>query len=239
MEKGAATQKEIMRPIFYDTETTGLRPKVDRVVEIALFDPTLNKTYCSFINPGIPIPPEQTAIHGIDDAMVKDAPSFADIAREFALFCQGDTVVIAHNNDTFDLLFLEAEFARAGLPFPSLRFLDSLKWARRYRPDLPRHTLQILREHFGIPENRAHRALDDVLILHQVFSHLIDDLSYDEVFRLMNKPRILHHMPFGKHAGKPLKHLPKDYLQWLQGSGALDKNENKELKESLLHLALL
>lgn len=228
-----------MRAIFYDTETTGLRAKNDRVIELAAYDPELDKTFETFIHPGGPIPPEVTAIHGITDQMVKDAPSFADVALDFMKFCEGDVVLIAHNNDTFDVHFLRAEYERSGFQMPEWKFLDSLKWARRYRPDLPSHKLQTLRELYGIAENRAHRALEDVKVLTKVFFSMIGDLTISQVYSLLNKPRALQHMPFGKYQGKPLKELPRDYLQWLAGSGAFDKPENHDLKASLRQLGLI
>ena len=227
-----------MRPIFYDTETTGLSPKTHRIIELAAYDPEKNKTFETFLHPGGPIPADVTAIHGISDDMVKDAPSFSDVARDFSQFCEGETILIAHNNDTFDVLFLKAEYERAGFEMPAWKFLDSLKWARRYRPDLPKHTLQSLREVYGIAENQAHRALDDVKVLTEVFFHLIDDLTLPQVWALLNKPRALQHMPFGKHQGKPLKEVPKDYVAWLASSGAFDKPENQELKETFRLLGL-
>ena len=117
--------------------------------------------------------------------------------------------------------------------------MDSLKWARKYRPDLPRHSLQFLREIYKIAENKAHRALDDVIVLHQVFTCMTDDLDIETIIKLLNKPRELHHMPFGKHQGSPLKDLPKSYIQWLAGSGAFDKPENSQLRECLEKLQLL
>lgn len=222
-----------MRLIFYDTETTGLKAKNDRVIELAAYDATLDKTFETLIDPGMPIPPEASNIHGITDDKVKGAPSFKSVAAEFAAFCEGDVLLVAHNNDAFDIHFMRAEYERAEHPFPAWKFLDSLKWARRYRPDLPRHTLQFLREVYGIPENRAHRALDDVIVLKEVFLNMVDDLTPQQIYDLLNKPRPLQHMPFGKYQGKLLKELPKDYLQWLKGSGAFEKPENQELKSSL------
>lgn len=228
-----------MRAIYYDTETTGLSPKTHRIVELAAYDPLNEAIFETFLHPGFPIPADVTAIHGITDEMVKDAPSFSDIALDFVKFCEGEAVLIAHNNDTFDVHFLKAEYEKAGFQMPEWKFLDSLKWARRYRPDLPKHTLQSLRELFGIPENRAHRALDDVKVLHQVFSHLIDDLTLQQVYDLLNKPREIQHMPFGKYQGYLLKDIPKDYVLWLSGSGAFEKPENQELKTTFFKLGLL
>jgi DNA polymerase III subunit epsilon len=228
-----------LRPIYYDTETTGIRAEKDRIVEIAAYDPVNNSYFEKLINPGIPIPAEATAIHKISDQMVADAPSFKVVAMEFVQFCQGEVVLIAHNNDAFDLLFLKAEFNRCNSPMPEWKYLDSLKWSRRYRCDLPKHTLQFLRELYGIPANNAHRALDDVVVLHKLFTYMIDDLPIDQVYQLLNKPRTLQHMPFGKYQGTALKSLPKDYVQWLTKNGAFDKAENHELKSALEKLGVL
>ncbi len=227
------------RPIFYDTETTGIKPDRDRVIEIAAYDPVLNKTFEKLVNPGTPIPPEATAIHHITDEMVSNAPSFNDVAIEFSEFCSGNVCLIAHNNDAFDVHFLKHEYSRAQLDFPDWKFFDTLKWARRYRPDLPRHTLQFLREVYGIESNNAHRALDDVVVLHKVFESMTDDLAFEDVYALLNKPREIQHMPFGKHQGTPLKLVPKNYVRWLADTGAFDKPENLELKNSFIKLQLL
>lgn len=229
-----------LRPIYYDTETTGLKPDKDKIIEIAAYDPVLGKTFEKLINPGSPIPPEASAISKITDDMVANAPSFSEIGKEFIEFCEGDVVLIAHNNDAFDIHFLRNEFQRHQISMPThWNFLDSLKWARRYRPDLPRHTLQFLREIYAIEANNAHRALDDVIVLHKIFELMIDDLSIEEVFKLMNRPRDIQHMPFGKHQGEPLNKVPRAYIQWLASNGAFDKPENKDLKESFQRLGVL
>ncbi len=228
-----------LRPIYYDTETTGIRNDKDRIIELAAFDPVENRTFCKLINPNMPIPPEATAIHHISNEMVADAPDFRTIAEEFLVFCPEETVLIAHNNDAFDKLFLEQEFKRANLEFPAYQYIDTLKWARKYRSDLPRHTLQSLREVYGFPANQAHRALDDVIVLHQVFSAMIDDLPIEKVLELLLRPQVLSKMPFGKHQGKPLSEVPKNYVTWLASSGAFDKAENQDLKENFEKLGLI
>lgn len=228
-----------LRPIYYDTETTGLKADRDRIVEIAAYDPVRDQSFCKLINPLCPIPSEASAVHHITDDMVADAPTFDVIGHEFIEFCGTDSVLIAHNNDAFDIHFLRWEFQRASIPMPSWTFLDSLKWARRYRSDLPKHTLQFLREIYCIPANNAHRALDDVIVLHRVFSLMIDDLPLEKVLELMQKPTVITHMPFGKHQGQLLKDVPSSYVKWLKENGALDKPENKELLESFIKVGVL
>ncbi len=227
------------RAIYYDTETTGVHFETDFIIELAAYDPVRNQTFEQLIKPDIPIPPSATAIHHITDEMVQDKPSFKEIATQFADFCSGDVVLIAHNNDRFDKLFIEQEFARGGVEVPDWNYLDSLKWARRYRPDLPRHSLQHLREVYGFAENNAHRALDDVIILQQVFEAMIDDLSIEEAYSLINQERAIQTMPFGKYKGKPLQQVPGDYIAWLFKNGALDKKENENLRKSFEKAGLL
>lgn len=227
------------RPIYYDTETTGIRSDKDRLVELAAYDPVKDKSFVSLIHPGFPIPVEASSIHHITDEMVKNAPSFDVVIKDFLNFCEGDVVLIAHNNDSFDKLFLQEEFKRVSIPFPDWKFIDSLKWSRKYRSDLPRHSLQYLREVYGIQANNAHRALDDVMVLYQIFSTMIDDLSMEKVIELLEKPSVILRMPFGKHQGKPLSEIPKDYIAWLKSSGAFDKASNQELKASFHALGML
>lgn len=228
-----------MKPIYYDTETTGIKAGNDRIIEIAAFDPTDDRQFCTFINPERPIPAESTAICHITDEMVKDAPLIKEALTAFAEFCEGDVVLIAHNNDAFDKLFLKAEFERAGLEMPAWPFIDSLKWSRKYRSDLPRHSLQFLREVYGIEVNQAHRALDDVIVLYKVFSQMVDDLEMRKIMDLLSQNSQVQRMPFGKHAGKMLSEVPKDYLKWLVREGALDKKENAQLKETLEKMGVL
>lgn len=228
-----------MKPIYYDTETTGVKPGKDRIIEIAAFDPTADRTFCTFTNPECPIPAESTAITNITDEMVKGAPLIKEALASFAEFCAGDVVLIAHNNDAFDRLFLEAEFNRAGLPMPKWIFIDSLKWSRKYRNDLPRHSLQFLREVYSIEANQAHRALDDVIVLHKIFSCMVDDLEMKTILTLLSQTSQVQRMPFGKHAGKLLTEVPKDYIKWLAKEGALDKKENTQLKETFEKLGYL
>ena len=228
------------RAIYYDTETTGIKSQTDRIVEIAAYDADNDTSFCSFVNPGMPIPQESTDITGITDEMVKNAPTWETVGQQFFEFCKDGGVLIAHNNDAFDIHFLNEECKRNGMEMPKFETVDTLRWSRKFRPDLPRHSLQYLREIYGIGKNNAHRALDDVVMLHKIFSIMIDDLTIDEVLDCMNvEAEEIVQMPFGKHRGKPLAKLPKGYLSWLGQSGALEKPENQPLKTSLQKLGLL
>jgi DNA polymerase-3 subunit epsilon len=225
--------------IYYDTETTGTRSDKDRIVEIAAYNALTKESFCELVNPGIPIPKEASSVHGITDDMVANALSFAEVGKAFINFCGKDAVLIAHNNDAFDRLFLDKEFERHSLSPHPWRYIDTLKWSRKYRPDLPKHALQYLREVFGIAANQAHRALDDVMVLQEVFSQMTGDLSLETILELMTQASQLSKMPFGKHQGKPLSEVPKDYVKWLNTSGAFDKKENEELMKAFEKLGFL
>jgi DNA polymerase-3 subunit epsilon len=68
---------------------------------------------------------------------------------------------------------------------------------------------------------------------------MIDDLPLRTVMNLLNQKQELNRMPFGKHQGKNLADIPKDYVEWLHQNGALDKQENATLKEQFINFGLL
>lgn len=233
------TKNDTYRPIFYDTETTGIRTDRDRIIEIAAFDPKREKNFCAFVNPEIPIPKEASDITHITDEMVKDAPTFHEVGKQFIEFCSGKVIMIAHNNDSFDQPLLNNEMKRVALQTPDWLYLDSLKWARKYRFDLPRHNLQFLREAYNITANQAHRALDDVMVLYEIFSQLTDDLPIHTIYELMQQKQKITHMPFGKHQGKKLSEVPQHYIAWLKENNVFEKKENELLSKEFESLGLL
>lgn len=104
---------------FFDLESTGINISKDRIIEIAVMKilpngETVLKT--NRINPGIPIPGSSTAIHGISDSDVKDAPPFKEVAKEYANFIDGADLG-GFNILKFDLPLLVEEFLRAGVEF--------------------------------------------------------------------------------------------------------------------------
>ena len=108
----------LKRPIvFFDLETTGTDHARDRIVELAFVkvmpDSTRDK-YVKRINPGMPIPPESTKIHGISDDDVKDCPTFKQIAHHLYDWIKGCDMG-GYNSSKFDLPVLAEEFLRAGV----------------------------------------------------------------------------------------------------------------------------
>jgi DNA polymerase-3 subunit epsilon len=122
----------ITRPIaFIDLETTGINISTDRIVELAIVKINTDGTQVSkrrLINPLIPIPAVVSAIHGITDEMVKDAPTFKQISNEVKQFLENCDLA-GYNSNRFDIPMLVEEFLRAGLDFSidGLKMLDVQK----------------------------------------------------------------------------------------------------------------
>ncbi|MBB3594718.1 DNA polymerase-3 subunit epsilon [Rhizobium sp. BK529] len=167
-----------MREIIFDTETTGLDNRMDRIIEIGGIEllnhfPT-GRTIHLFVNPGDQkVHPDALAVHGITDEFLKDKPPFADVVEQILDFF-GDGKWIAHNA-TFDMGFVNAELARLGLP-PILpdRVVDTLSLARRKHPMGP-NSLDALCRRYGIDNSHRtkHGALLDSELLAEVYIEMI------------------------------------------------------------------
>lgn len=167
-----------MREIIFDTETTGLDAGLDRVIEIGgieLFNhfPT-GRTIHIYINPGDrKVHPDALAVHGITDEFLKDKFLFANHIDEILDFF-GDAKWIAHNA-TFDMGFINAEFARLGRPpiLPEM-VIDTLALARRKHPMGP-NSLDALCRRYGIDNSHRtkHGALLDSELLAEVYIEMI------------------------------------------------------------------
>jgi len=179
-----------MREIVLDTETTGLDPEQgDRIVEIGAVElwnhmPT-GETWQEYINPQRSMPSDAFRMHGIGADLLdppqvpepgavtlKDKPIFERIAQAFLDFV-GDSRLVIHNVE-FDLKFLNAELVSANLPeIPREQAIDTLYMARRKYPGAPA-SLDALRRRFDIDRSRAlHGALQDSMILAEVYLELI------------------------------------------------------------------
>lgn len=101
--------------VFFDLETTGISIVRDRIVEISfvkVFPNGKEESYTRRVNPGMPIPSESTAIHGITDDDVKDCPVFKEIAKSLAAQIEGCDLA-GYNSNRFDIPMLAEEFLRA------------------------------------------------------------------------------------------------------------------------------
>jgi DNA polymerase-3 subunit epsilon len=110
----------LRRPIaFIDIETTGINVSTDRIVEISVLKINPNgkeEWMTTRVNPEIPIPLKSTAIHGITDKDVADAPTFKEIAKNLTAFLEG-TDLAGYNAIKFDIPVIAEEFLRANIDF--------------------------------------------------------------------------------------------------------------------------
>ena len=167
-----------MREIIFDTETTGLDPSQDRIIEFGGIElvnrfPT-GRTFHVYLNPqGRAINVEAQAVHGISAADLADKPTFADIVEEFMAFIDGAHLV-AHNAG-FDIAFINAELDRIGRPgVDQGRVVDTLAIAKRKHPMGP-NSLDALCRRYGIDNSHRtkHGALLDSELLAEVYIELI------------------------------------------------------------------
>ncbi|HWK13475.1 MAG TPA: DNA polymerase III subunit epsilon [Rhizobiaceae bacterium] len=167
-----------MREIVFDTETTGLDSRLDRVIELGGIElvnrfPT-GRYFHEYINPeGREVHPEALAVHGISNADLADKPLFAAVVDRFREFIDG-ALLVAHNA-TFDINFINAEFSRVGHEaIAQDRIVDTLMLARRKHPMGP-NSLDALCRRYGIDNSRRdkHGALLDSELLAEVYIELI------------------------------------------------------------------
>ncbi len=175
--------------VSIDTETTGRDPAFDRIVELGCVvfrggEVIARKGW--LINPGRPIPPDATEVHGIKDEDVADAPSFDQVASEF-LEMVSEVLPLAYNAE-FDRNFIAAELGRMELkntPWgeralpPAARsdvsWLDPLTWARELQKEERSRALGDVCERLGIALERAHRATDDAEAAGRVMCAFLGD----------------------------------------------------------------
>ena len=166
--------------VVIDTETTGLDPRKARVIELAGVRLSAGKldagaSFRQLLRPGgEAIPAETTRIHGIDNAMVAEAPVFADVWPRFSAYL-GQAVVIGHTVG-FDLAMLKRECELAGLPWVRPRTLDTRLLAQIAAPELAGHALEKLAAWLGVDVVERHSALGDAATTARVFLALVPKL---------------------------------------------------------------
>jgi DNA polymerase-3 subunit epsilon len=230
---------KLVRPlVVFDIESTGVSPRKDRIIELAaikLMPDGEEISKCWLMNPGVPIPPETTAIHGISDEIVKDCPTFADKAEEIFEFFRGCDLS-GFNADRFDIPCLEEEFARVGMAFaPSTR--KHVDVQRIYHKKEPRDLSAAVRFYLGRNHDGAHGAEADTRATLEVLKaqmakysdlpatvdemdeYLVphDPMNADRAGTLRWKDGELT-INFGKKKGESLKKLllnEPNYLKWI------------------------
>ncbi|MCC6840727.1 MAG: 3'-5' exonuclease [Flavobacteriales bacterium] len=238
-------QLELQRPLaVFDLETTGTRIGHDRIVQVAvvrLMPDGSRNSWQTLVNPGIPIPAEASAVHGITDADVADAPALEQVARHLIdLLSSGD--LCGFNVLRFDLPFLSEELFRVGMHWDTahMRVVDALRIYHHYeRRDLSAAARFYLdREHQG-----AHNALADVETTADVLLAQLEryhDLpanveglgdfcgdrkrSPDAAGKLAFDDHGSLCLTFGKYRGWTLENIGRNdpgYLQWLMTKAEL------------------
>lgn len=231
---------KLTRPIAsIDLETTGPFVGVDRIVDVAIV--TLHpdgrtEEWQTLVNPGCPIPPSATAIHGITDEMVRTARSFDDVQGMVAGLLNGCDLA-GYNVRRFDLPFLEAEFQRVGRVLFGHGFAPHVVDAMSiFHHFAPRDLAAAHRTYVGGDLEGAHRALTDaraaLAVLQGQMREHADELPETPeaiVEFLRDKDAVDEdgkfkwygdevRVTFGKHRGRTLawvaKHEP-GFLQWM------------------------
>jgi DNA polymerase-3 subunit epsilon/CBS domain-containing protein len=162
--------------VAVDTETTGLDARTARLVQIGavrLGGEGLHEggPFDRLVNPGVPIPPVASKVHGISDDMVRGAPAFAAIAPEFEAFI-GASVLIGHTVP-YDMTVLRREYELAGRAWRSPRTLDVRDLAEVVQPTLAQYSLERLCDWLSIEIEGRHTALGDANATARVFEGLV------------------------------------------------------------------
>ena len=233
-------QLKLSRPIaIFDLETTGLNITTDRIVEIAIIRVEVDGSEREFlrrVNPGIPIPAEVSAIHGIFDEDITDAPAFEEIADEVVQFI-GDSDLAGYNSNKFDIPVLAEELMRAGCDFDvsSRRFVD----VQNIFHKMEQRTLAAAYQFYcEKPMENAHNALYDARVTLNVFRAQLDrydslenNVDYLSTFSKAGNYNLLDFAGrlainelgegmynFGKHKGKTIREVMRiepGYYGWM------------------------
>ena len=223
--------------IIFDLETTGLGFK-DKIVEISLikvYPDGREESYTKRVNPGIPIPPEATKVHGITDEDVKDCPTFKEIAPELYEIFKGCDLA-GYNSNRFDLPMLDEEFASAGISsgFSNVKHID----VQNIFHKMEKRTLEAAVEFYcGKKQENAHSAFADTQATYAVLKAQLDRYagslqndvsSLAEFSKVNNNVDLAGRMVydeggvaifnFGKYKGQPVLEILKNdpsYYDWI------------------------
>jgi DNA polymerase-3 subunit epsilon len=250
---------ELKRPLaFIDLETTGVNLGKDRIVEIAIVKIMQDGTRLvkrKLINPEMPIPPETTEIHGISDDMVKDAPTFKQVASEIKQFLE-NCDISGYNSNKFDIPLLVEEFLRADKDFKidGRKLLDVQKIYHMMEP----RTLSAAYKFYCEKELvNAHSAEADATATWEVLESQIERYpqlgnSLETIFKVIGEEEIVDFarrmvvqdgkivFNFGKHKGKEVEKVLKEersYYDWMM-QGDFPQHTKKKLTE-LFHKVYL
>ena len=245
---------KLTRPIaFIDLETTGINITTDRIVELAIvkISPDGSKLVKrKLINPLMPIPESSSAIHGITDEMVKDAPSFKQISNEVKQFIEGADLG-GYNSNRFDIPMLLEEFLRAGIEYSvdGKRLVDVQKIFHM----MEQRTLSAAYKFYCSKTlEGAHGAEADATATWEVLEaqlerypqigdsveSMVKFTGEDDIVdfaRRFVKDKGIEVFNFGKHKGKPVAQVLREepqYYDWMM-KGDFPINTKQKLTEIL------
>lgn len=171
--------------IIVDTETTGLEPSTNEIIEIAalkIVKGEIADSFASLINIPGDLPEQIVRLTGITREMLDEGRAKREVYGDLLKFI-GDSPLVAHNTD-FDLPFLNRHISETLGERLTNPQICTLKLSRRLLPGLPSHKLSKVAEHFSIPTPLVHRAPGDVEITYQLWLKLIDLLEKQGVSTL-------------------------------------------------------
>lgn len=177
MQRGAAASSMPLQYVVLDIETTGFRKVEDSIIEIAAVrfrNGAEAGRYSALVKAEVPLPLDIQALTGITPDMLSGAPRIGEVLPGFLDFIGADPLV-GHNLASFDLPFLQYKAQRLGLKILNSA-IDTLPLARKAYPELPRHTLEFLKEALSIAVSTSHRALPDVLTTAALYQRCADRL---------------------------------------------------------------
>ena len=166
------------RFIAFDTETTGLNPDKDCIVELGavVFEHGVPiETFQNYVNPGVCISEEVSALNHITNEMLQAAPTeeiiYPELMRFLGTAAKGETMICGHVA-AFDLSFLCKTLGRLGIT-ANFRFVDTRQLATQI-PELTHHSLAAVAEYFHVPHEHAHQAKEDALTSGQIFCKMLE-----------------------------------------------------------------
>jgi DNA polymerase-3 subunit epsilon len=157
-----------------DIETTGGQFNEEGITEIAIYKFDGHEVvdqFISLVNPEIPIQPFVVKLTGINNAMLRSAPKFFEVAKRI-IEITSDCVIVAHNA-SFDYRILRTEFKRLGYDFQA-KTLCTVELSKKLIPDQPSYSLGKLVRALGIPMSGRHRASGDAIATTKLFKMLLE-----------------------------------------------------------------
>lgn len=177
LPRGTSFVDVLSHYVVIDIETTGFSCSADRVIEFAAAKYAWGErtdSYHTLINPGKPIPKEITALTGIRQNDVQDAPALEAVQAAILAYL-GDLPIIGHNAVSFDVPFLSRQM---GVPFDNA-VIDTLPLARRVFSRLRCHKLAYLNQALGLKGAVSHRALADVETTNELLWACLSPRAYE------------------------------------------------------------